>query len=841
MPLELSYISTYFVVSITASIFTALLILISGVKRHRVEFLALATLCFIVVFVQYFTWKYHQTTSVESAIFWLKLQSSSIILLLPVYFYSFSKWAKFKHVNVGVYACLVATFILLTINYASEFSIRFSSITQQDQVITFIGEPISILRGEKSLTGSLAHLFSVIIMLGLILAVKRLYVAGKKPVALLLGSTIVLQVICVYIGYSIDAGTINFVYVAGLPLVYLNVGLCIFGAISFRTREERIINLHERNHDLEQSISELAKGFNTSNSSDFYEQMLLSLYKLTNHPYIFIGLLEGSESNHIKTKIVLEQGKKIDNFTYALAHTPCENVLNHDACVYPQDITKLFPHDQLLIDMGIESYIGRKLMDEHGQLLGILTLLDTKPSAPGKQLIDALQVFASRASAELQRDSTQEKLRRLAYTDYSTNLANKARLFEVLNETLVNCELNKSNALFMLVDIDKFTDINRDLGYDIGESILRELGKRLGHFQNDNVFFARVGGDEFAAIFFDAGMQPSSFMQVQWDAIRAVLRKPIEIGEKRIRVEYSMGAVIFPQQTRRKYDVIQCAESALSQSKSKGRGYASMFEPALLETIENEAFIDSELRKALKAEGQLSLAYQPKVNVDGQLLGVEALIRWQHPQKGNIPPNDFINIAERSELIIDVGDWVIKEVCNQIKRWAEQDFSCKVAINLSAAQLLRNDFTPFIVEHFTTNNIPIELIELEITESSLLNDIQAAVSILKQLRIAGFRIALDDFGTGYSSLSYLRELPLDALKIDKAFIDKMEVENRVELVKTIISIGKHLSLDIVAEGVEQREQACLLHSLGCDIFQGFHFGRPMSGDAIRDWTYTPTD
>ncbi|MEP7706143.1 sensor domain-containing phosphodiesterase [Paraglaciecola sp. 25GB23A] len=837
-----NFIPIYFSTTISISLLTALLILVSGLRQKLPGLLALAGLCLLLVVYQYATLNYHSSHDVNEAVFWLKIQTSASLFAMSTYFYAFATLAKHPKAVLGTYFFIALSIVLLLINSFAEYSLRFTSIDELKVMQIWTGESITLLTGKFALTGLLAHATGLCMLLALLVIVKRLYQTQQRQLAMLLLAAVFLQLVAVGVGYAIDIGRLAFVYIAALPMMFMNVGICVFGAFSIRSQTSLMSKLNFKTQQLERSFSELAKVANQSASDDFYYQMLKSLYDITGCAYIFIGLTENSDTTEKKvtTKIFVADGEVAENFSYSLADTPCEKVLNNKTCIYTSDVTQIFPKDRLLVDMHVQSYIGIPLIGENDELIGLLTLLDPKPIAPSPQLLEAIQVFAARASAEIRRDKVETKLRTMAYVDYTTGLANKARLFEVVNETFSRRETDKHDALLMLIDIDRFTNINRDLGYDAGEQVLREIGNRLMQYQTGDIFFARNGGDEFAVVFPRIGVQPTAFMNVQWEALRAILRRPVQIGAQLVSLDFSMGAVIFPQQTGRKYDVVQCAESALSQSKSKGRGCASLFEPELLEVLERRQYIDHQLRIALKTPGQLSLVYQPKTDQNGTLIGAEALLRWQHKTLGFVSPAEFIPIAELSDLIIDVGDWVIEHVCIQLSKWQKDNFNCKVAINMSPVQLLKTDFVDFLFSQLENYQISPNLIELEITESGLLNDINNAVQVLKKIQAKGITIALDDFGTGYSSLSYLRELPLNVLKIDKSFVDKINDESSAELIKTIIGIAHHLSIDIIAEGTESIEQVELLIKMGCEGFQGYYFSRPLPASELPLWHFKTT-
>ncbi|MBT1451873.1 EAL domain-containing protein [Glaciecola sp. XM2] len=838
MTLSDYFVPAYFAATISISCLIALLVLISGIRQQRTEYNVLAILSSLVALYQYMSMRYHLSTDVDTALYWLNLQTYVVICLRPIYFYAFARWARLPNLNIWTAVIGAASFILVLVNFFSEYTMRFSAIDELRMVELWNGESIGLLSGPSSAAGVLAHVLSAFVLVLMVFTARRFFRTGNKRLAILLAAVLVFQFVASFASYLIDEGILNFIYLAVLPLIALNVGVCALAAYEFRNQASRYDQLHAKTEALEHAISELAKGANISQRDNYYYQMLKGLYELTGAAYIFIGLKDTQTNDAIvNVKAVIHNGVEVDNFSYALKDTPCENVFNFDTCVYRTGVQSQFPKDEMLVDMHIDGYVGTPLIAADGELIGLLVMLDVKPLKLDNQILEAMKIFASRACSEIQRDAVEQKLRHMAYVDHASGLANKARLFEVLNDTFSQREQDQYEALLMLIDIDRFTQINSDFGYDAGEHVLLELGTRLNHYKHDNVFFARSGADEFAAVFYRTEAESNAFLEQQWESIRTILRRPIHVDSQSIRVDFSVGAVMFPQQTGRKYDVIQCAESALLQAKQKGRGTAVMFEMQLLDLIERRQHIDSQLRAALYDDAQLSMAYQPKTDQHGHLLAVEALLRWHHPQLGNVRPDEFIPIAERTELIVDLGDWVIKTVCAQLCQWKDEGFACKVAINISAAQFLRRDFADFVFEQLTAFGLQPHDIELEITEYGLLNDVERAIETLRALRNGGVTIALDDFGTGYSSLSYLRELPLDVLKIDKSFVDKINEDSAAQLIKTIIAIGQQQSLTIVAEGTETKEQVQLLAKMGCDSFQGYYFSKPIDGKAIPGWKF----
>lgn len=838
--MTLGLIPLYFSSTIAIGFITAVLIIVSGIRQKHPEYRALAVLSILFIGYQYTTFAYHSSQSIEQAVFWLKIQVCFASMIFPLYFYTFSLWARHPKTLYWSLLLVVIASVLIIINIFSEYSLRFSSIEDLKTIQLFGNESISILRGEISSIMVVAHGLTLLVLCGLLYITKQLF-NTNRAIALLLGMTVCIQLLVAIVSLMTDMGSVFLMYLPGLPFLFLSLGVCVFGAYTFRSQVEQVSQLAIQAEGLKQSMSELAKGANISETDDFYFQMLKSLYELTGAAYIFIGICELNEQNQkiIVTKAFVKHGTQDENFSYSLADTPCEQVFEHQACLYHQGVADLFPKDKMLTDMQVEGYFGTPLLGEGGDLVGLLTVLDTKPFTPGQELLDAIKIFAARAASEIRRDATELKLRRMAYVDYTTGLANKVRLFEVITEVFADCNDKQQNAVLIIVDIKRFSHINRDFGYEAGEQVLKEISHRFRQYDSSDIFFARNGADEFGLLIKNSAADPAALLELHREDITALLRRPMSIGNQRIRIDLSIGAVIFPRQTGDRYDVIRCAESALAQAKQLGHGSYCLFEPKLFEASERNQVLDAQLRLALNSDQQLSLVYQPKTNRQGELSGVEALLRWHHPILGHISPAEFIPIAERSELIIEVGEWVCNTAFAQLSKWKKQNFHCKVAVNVSASQLLTYNFVDTLLSQLISYELTPECIEIEITESGLLDDIDYSVMTLKRLRESGISIAIDDFGTGYSSLSYLRRLPVDVLKIDKSFIDDIDQKSAAELIKTIITIGKQLSIDIVAEGTETVEQVDKLEQMGCSRFQGYFFSKPLPPEQIPNWTFTP--
>ena len=591
-----------------------------------------------------------------------------------------------------------------------------------------------------------------------------------------------------------------------------------------------------------QAIQSIAAGVSSSSGREFFDQLVLNLGQLFNAQYAFIGLLEqdANGDRSIRTLSMCSQDQIIDNITYALKDTPCDTVFGRDTCVYNGDVQQVFPNDIMLQEMGIEGYIGTPIFEPDGTPLGIMVIVDTKPLKRLDQTTSILEIFAARAGAELQRLNAEAKIRQMAYEDYLTQLPNRDQMHEHLRDVLNQArKLNQQTAMF-LIDLDHFKTINDALGHDVGDEIIRKMGERLRQQLGSELFIARVGGDEFVVI--DQGKNNLTELDVKLlaDQLLYLLMQPLQVGERILNIGGSIGAVIFPEglpnEGCSELDLLRHADIALYQAKNSGRNNSVIFEPGLQQRVNERLEIERGLREALEYD-HLKLYLQPQVQQDGSIVGAEVLLRWQHPEQGLIPPIRFIPVAEETGLILRLGHWVLDNTFKQLAQWQAEGTPCpdQISINISAWQFAQQDFVEQVKSLVEQRGIQPQHIILEVTETALLTDIEETRLKLELLRGQGFKVSLDDFGTGYSSLAYLKDLPLDELKIDKTFVDEIKPGEKQPLVESMLAIGKHMQLSVIAEGVETQEQCQQLGLMGCQNFQGHYFAKPMPAEELPAW------
>jgi diguanylate cyclase (GGDEF)-like protein len=412
-----------------------------------------------------------------------------------------------------------------------------------------------------------------------------------------------------------------------------------------------------------------------------------------------------------------------------------------------------------------------------------------------------------------------------------TGLPNRAFFQSHLSKAITMAKSMNKRVAVMFLDLDRFKAINDSLGHQVGDQLITQAAQRISACVRSGDVIARMGGDEFTATLEGLG-DPSDAAIVAQNIIDAV-SKPYEINGHELFITASIGISTFPVDGEDIETLLKNADIAMYQAKYAGRDNFKFFTAESNElALENLQF-ESHLKKALGLD-EFFLEYQPKVNLQtGKIDGVEALVRWNSSEFGRVPPDRFISILEESGLIVSVGEWILRTAVVQAKAWLDAGYPLAVSVNFSARQFWQDNLLSMIDSILNEFNLPAHLLEMEITESLIMEDVKNDKLRLIALRGMGIKISLDDFGTGYSSLSYLLRFPIDILKIDKSFIDEMaNSESSTEIVKTIILLGHALKMEVIAEGVETEAQAMQLKAIGCDYIQGYWFSRPVPADDI---------
>lgn len=430
-----------------------------------------------------------------------------------------------------------------------------------------------------------------------------------------------------------------------------------------------------------------------------------------------------------------------------------------------------------------------------------------------------------------QRRHAEQKLDFFTHRDPLTGLCNRALFGELLLHAIKQGEHNQSRLALLIVNLDNFKTVNESLGHGAGDRLLIEVAGRLRALLPGIDAIARVGGDEFNIVIEHEANAPGVDLLAQ--RVIEALSMPFRLDGTSAYVGACVGIALYPNDGNEVETLQSSAAAALHQAKGKGHGNLRFFSPEMSVRAKERLALEADLRCALE-RGELSLHYQPQVDLHkGTLIGLEALLRWTHPVRGNVPPNAFIPLAEECGLIVALGDWILKTACQQIRRWKDAGLAPRhTAVNISTVQLSRG-LLQSVRSALDGAGVSADLLELEITESFVMQERELSFQSLADLRTLGVRLSIDDFGTGYSSLAYLQQLKVHTLKIDMSFVrDMMNNSSNAAIVKAIIALGKSLGLEVIAEGVEQKEQAVYLRDLGCDVMQGYLVSKPLPAGEV---------
>ena len=433
-----------------------------------------------------------------------------------------------------------------------------------------------------------------------------------------------------------------------------------------------------------------------------------------------------------------------------------------------------------------------------------------------------------------------EQIHQLAFYDTLTGLPNRRLLIDRLQHALAQRARSKKEGALLFIDLDNFKDLNDTLGHDMGDRLLQQVAQRLLEHVREQDTLARLGGDEFVLMIEDLSLNRDTAIQ-QLDRVTHkilhALAAPYTLQARNYSSTASIGIALFSDDHNTVDELLKRADLAMYEAKSGGRNTLRYFNPQMQADASARADLENDLRESLR-ERLFVLHYQPKVNRNGELFGAEALIRWQHPQRGLVAPDEFIALAESTGLILPLGRWILYTACHQLVAWAQlTDMQgITLAINVSARQFHHPDFVEDVLCALEETGANPTRLELELTESQLVEDVEAMIVKMTQLKARGVRFSLDDFGTGYSSLNYLKRLPLDCLKIDQSFVRDLLIDpSDAAIVRTIVALGSNLNLQVIAEGVESREQHVALLQLGCHNFQGYLFGKPATAEHLERW------
>jgi len=427
-----------------------------------------------------------------------------------------------------------------------------------------------------------------------------------------------------------------------------------------------------------------------------------------------------------------------------------------------------------------------------------------------------------------ERKASYDRIQHLAHFDALTNLPNRTLLNDHLDMAIAVAKRSHNQLAILFLDLDRFKIVNDSLGHHAGDLLLQIVSARLLACIRETDTVARLGGDEFI-ILLNSIQEPSDSAYVAQKVVDSI-SLPFMLDGNEVNIGTSIGIGIFPENGSDTPTLIKNADAAMYHAKEIGRNNFQFFSSVMNDKAFERLTIENDLRRALKRD-EFFLLYQPQIDtLSGKVIGAEALVRWQHPVRGLVPPFDFIPLAEKCGLIVPLGEWVLKTACAQNKAWQDAGLpQVLMAVNIAAQQFKQNDFKKLLIQTLEQTGLSPDCLELEITESAIMDNAESMLETLHSLKSIGLGLSIDDFGTGYSSLSYLKHFPINKLKIDRSFIlDITEDRSSCAIIQTIISLGHNLNLKVIAEGVETNEQLASLKKLGCDEIQGYYYSRPIS-------------
>ncbi|WP_245492388.1 MULTISPECIES: EAL domain-containing protein [unclassified Mesorhizobium] len=494
---------------------------------------------------------------------------------------------------------------------------------------------------------------------------------------------------------------------------------------------------------------------------------------------------------------------------------------------------------QVVAPFGYRSCWSTPILSHQGAVLGVFAMYSMtvrEPTEAETRLID----FTTRiAGIAIERKLAEDQIHFMANHDVLTGLPNRALLEDRLSQALLYAQRYDRWVTVVFIDLDNFKLVNDTLGHNAGDVLLKTVANRMVECVRPTDTVVRLGGDEFVIVLFD---QPTNvdLISETLQKIRAAIAEPVHLGRHRLRATASIGIANYPKDGTNPDQLLANADAAMYRAKEFGRDNFQFYAPEFNTRAHEKFLLQEELRNAL-ARSEFILLYQPQVDLrSGDVFAVEALLRWKHPTRGMVAPDTFIPTAEETGLIVPIGDWVLHEACRQNKAWQDAGLPpLTVCVNVSARQFREPNLIGRVVNALTDSGLEARHLELEVTESLIMQDVELAVATMDALQSLGVQISIDDFGTGYSSLSALKTFPVARLKIDKSFIKDLAAdENDQAVASAVISLGQNLHLRVIAEGVETDDQVAFLRKNNCDEMQGYHFSKPVSAQGIEKLLHT---
>ncbi len=469
---------------------------------------------------------------------------------------------------------------------------------------------------------------------------------------------------------------------------------------------------------------------------------------------------------------------------------------------------------RIIVDAGMQHMVSGFIATDEGQYVGVANGLDL------------LNEITQRKQANLFH---------LAHYDHLTNLPNRLLFLDRLNMALIECRREKTQLGLLFIDLDNFKHFNDSMGHEFGDKLLLAAATRLLNCARESDTVARLSGDEFTIILENKTCQNA--LIALCNRIVESMTRPLLIMGREVFITASIGTAMYPDDDTESTGLLAKADAAMYEAKRSGRNTFRNYVPGMKVYSLERMTLETDLRMALE-RNEFELFYQPQIELStGKIVGNEALIRWQHPERGLLSPIHFIEMTEETGLIVPIGKWVLQEACRQHMSWVENGLEpLPISVNISAMQFYQTEFCEMVRSIITDSGMQPIFLELELTESLFMHDVDVVLKTLHELHDLGVKLAIDDFGTGYSNLGYLKMFPIDRLKIDQSFIRHLEREPvNIDIVRAIAALGKSMSLELVAEGVETDSELALVKSSGCEFVQGYRFSKPLPANQIEQW------
>jgi len=486
--------------------------------------------------------------------------------------------------------------------------------------------------------------------------------------------------------------------------------------------------------------------------------------------------------------------------------------------IFSADVARVVSEqDRRVVASGMPMFLEDHMLEigvkGHDRVINSRKMLITDSAGDPQYLVGVIEDVTERVT-------TQERISHLAHHDVLTDLPNRSALNAALGERLEQAQEGSTSFAVLSLDLDRFKEVNDVFGHPVGDMLMRAAADRIAA-EAGRAFVARIGGDEFMIL------MPDDFCREEvlalGERLVAAVGNELEVDDYLSHVGLSVGIAVYPDDGVDAATLLANADSALDRAEREGRGRVRFFESEMDQELRDRRLLQHDLRQAIE-QNQLLVYFQPQARMDGEVIGFEALLRWNHPTRGFVPPDQFIPLAEENGLIIQIGEWVLREACREAASWPRP---LQVAVNLSPVQFQAGDLERSIHQILLETGLAPTRLEVEITEGVLIGDFTRALNLLRRLKALGIRIAMDDFGTGYSSLSYLQSFPFDKIKIDRSFISNLDATPQsAEIVRAVLSLARALNIPVVAEGVETEAQRAFLAGEACEEMQGYLIGRP---------------